>query len=127
MNIGLLVAGMLSLAVCLIHLFLGGKEIARPLLDTTALKPIPKYTNYYCWHLVSLTIAGMGVMFLVAAWWPSAVELAWAGMIMSALFSLWNIGLYFGVRRQLRAWHDMPQWLLFAPIAVVAYIGIMNA
>jgi len=124
MNIWFLIAGVLSITVCFIHIFLGGKESARPLLDSFDLKAVPKYTNYYCWHMVTIIIAGLGVMFSVAALIPSAVELAWAASILAALFCLWNIALYLWKRQELRRWYQLPQWVLFLPIAVLGAVGL---
>lgn len=60
MNIWFLMAGLFSFAVCLTHIILGGREAARPLLDAD-LRAIPKYTNYYCWHMVTIIIGGLGL------------------------------------------------------------------
>ncbi|MBL4853643.1 MAG: hypothetical protein JKY25_05325 [Robiginitomaculum sp.] len=125
MSIWFLAAAVLSFSVCLVHVFLGGKEAARPLLDSSDLKPVEKYTNYYCWHMVTIIIAALGVMFSVAAFIPSAQELAWAASVLAALFCGWNIGLYFWKRQELRRWYHMPQWVLFLPIAVLGAVGLL--
>ena len=124
LNIWFLIAGISSFAVCLTHISLGGRVAARPLLDATELRPIAKYTNYYCWHIVSIVIAGMGVMFFVSAFFRSAFELAWVAIIFATLFSLWNIVLYWSVRKHFRHWYELPQWVLFAPIAAFGLIGV---
>ncbi len=124
MSIWFLGAAALSFLVCFIHVFLGGKEAARPLLDSSDLKPVPKYTNYYCWHMVTIIIVALGVMFSVAAFIPSAVELAWAASILAALFCGWNIALYLWKRQELRRWYQLPQWVLFLPIAVLGVFGL---
>ncbi len=125
MNIWFLGAAVLSFIVCLIHVFLGGKEAARPLLDSSDLKPVPKYTNYYCWHMVTITIAALGVMFSIAAFIQSAVELAWAASMLAALFCLWNIALYLCKRQELHRWYQLPQWVLFLPIAALGVLGFL--
>ncbi len=125
MNVWFLAAGLLSLFVCWVHVVMGGKDIARPLLDSADLKPIAKYTNYYCWHLVTIMIAGLGAMFLLSAYWPEAYILAGAGAVFAGLFSLWNIALYLWKREKLRHWYDLPQWVLFAPVAILGTIGWM--
>ncbi len=110
--------------VCLTHILLGGKFAARPLLDTAELNPVAIYTNYYCWHMVSIVIADMGVLFFLAAMWPDANMLAWVGVIFGALFSGWNMALYLMTRQSFRHWYELPQWLLFAPIFVLGMIGL---
>ncbi len=94
MNMWFLAAGLGALFVCWVHVVMGGKDIARPLLESTELNPVVKYTHYYCWHLVTVMIAGLGAMFLLAAFWPEAIMLAGAAAVFAALFSLWNIALY---------------------------------
>lgn len=125
MNIWFVLAGFSAFAVCLTHILLGGKEVARPLLDSPALRPIPKYTNYYCWHIVTIVIAALGGMFIYAAWVPSAFELAWVATLLALSFSLWNIGLYMGKRPEFRSWVELPQWLLFMPVWVFGFIGLL--
>ena len=124
MNIWFLAAGLLSLSLCLLHVFGGGKVAARPLLGTNDLNSVAKYTNYYCWHIVTIVIAGLGVMFLFAAYVESARELAVAASLFALLFSLWNIGLYFWVRKKFRHWYDLAQWLFFLPIWILGFVGL---
>jgi len=125
MNIWFLGAGILSFSLCLLHIFGGGKVAARPLLDTDDLNPVAKYTNYYCWHIVTIVIAGLGVMFLFAAYYVSARELAVAASLFALSFSLWNIGLYFWAQKQFRHWYDLAQWLFFLPIWVLGFAGLL--
>ncbi len=125
-NIWYLIAGILAFSVCLLHIFLGGKEAARPLLNTTALNSVAKYTNYYCWHMVSITIAALGIMFICSGLMPQAYPLAYFATILAGLFSVWNLTLYFAKRKEFRVWYALPQWLLFLPIAVFGLIGGLN-
>ena len=126
MNIWFVLAGISAFAVCLTHLFLGGKEAARPLLESLDLRPIPKYTNYYCWHMVSIAIAALGGMLMIAAYFPSAFELAWTATLLALSFSLWNISLYFLKRNEFRRWFELPQWLLFLPVWVFGFVGLLS-
>ena len=56
----LYIASGLCAATLLLHLAGGGKSIARPVLDSN-LDPEPKFASYYCWHIVSMIIAFMGI------------------------------------------------------------------
>jgi len=123
MNIWFLLAGLAALFVCVLHIFGGGKISARPLLESSDLKPVAKYTNYYCWHLVTINIAALGVMFMVAAFVESAIEIAWAATIIAGLYSIWNVILYVWKRDKFRNWYALPQWLLFLPVAVLGGVG----
>lgn len=126
MNIWFVLAGVSAFAVCLTHVFLGGKEAARPLLATQSLGRIAKYTNYYCWHIVTIVIGVLGVMFFVAAWFSSAYELAWTASLLALSFSIWNIALYALKRAEFRNWFELPQWLLFLPVWVFGFIGLLS-
>jgi len=125
MNIWFLAAGLLSLGLCLLHIIGGGKVAARPLLGLGGLNPVAKYTNYYCWHIVTIIIAGLGIMYLFAAYAESAHELAVAASLFALSFSLWNLGLYFMIKKQLRHWYNLAQWLFFLPIWVLGFAGLL--
>ncbi|MES2055253.1 MAG: hypothetical protein V4564_04865 [Pseudomonadota bacterium] len=49
------------------HTFVGGVHVARPLLADTSLPPAAKWLSYYCWHLATLMIAAMALLFAAAA------------------------------------------------------------
>ncbi|MGJ8612368.1 MAG: hypothetical protein ACSHWY_14795 [Octadecabacter sp.] len=120
-NYWLFAAGIAAGLSCLIHTFLGGPEIARPLLASNDIHDVPKYVNYYCWHLVTMTIAAMAVGFVWAAIDPTQTGLAWMWTVMAVLFMLWSLALI-RLKRQ-NIWH-MPQWTLFGLISVLAVIGL---
>jgi len=52
----LLAASVLMAAAFFVHVFVGGKYVARPLLAERRLSPPAKWLSYYCWHLVSLML-----------------------------------------------------------------------
>ena len=49
-------ATLLSFATCAIHVVAGGRFVAQPLLQANDLARIAKFTNYYCWHLVTIVL-----------------------------------------------------------------------
>ncbi len=53
----LLAASIVMAAAFFVHVFIGGKHVARPLLADRRLPPASKWLNYYCWHLASLMLA----------------------------------------------------------------------
>lgn len=109
-----------SMVTCLLHIFVGGASTAKPLL-ASELGTVSKYTNYYCWHLVTITLAGMGVAYLVSALSPDAWELAIAATVLAALFACWSIAL-----NLIKKTHPLalPQWILFIPITIFGILGI---
>lgn len=121
MDIWLTTAGVATAAVCALHVFLGGPEAARPLLRARDLNRVARYTNYYCWHMVTIVLAGMAAAFFAAALSPPAVELAWAATLLAAAFALWSIGLV--IWKKQKPFH-LPQWILFLAVAALGGAGL---
>jgi len=123
-NPWLIAAGAATLVTAVIHLVLGGREVARPLLDSRDINPVAKYTNYYCWHLVSLTIIAMGGSFMWAAADTDAHAAAVVALILSLAFAAWSLALVVTAKQ---SFIQMPQWVLFCAIAALGYIGVKTA
>lgn len=112
-------AAFVSVAWFLVHLFVGGKEVARPLLASDT-DPLVLQTLYLCWHLTSVTIAIMAIMFAMAAWLATPAY-GVAGLFLAAGFALVGIGVV-----PLRGWSYkiVPQGWLFVPVVALAAIGL---
>lgn len=121
MNIILLAAAICAALICLIHVVLGGRAVARPLLAAEGLRGIPKYTAYFCWHIVTITLAGMALAFLLAALPDGARVLALFATGGAALFALLCLGI--NVTFGLGAWRH-PQWALFLPVTALGAAGL---
>jgi uncharacterized membrane protein YjjP (DUF1212 family) len=119
-TIALWIACVLSLGVCALHVWLGGREAARPLLDSE-LRSIPKYTNYYAWHMVTIVIAAMGAAFAYAATIPEGRDVGIAALVLAVAFTLWSLTLILWKYRRPML---LPQWLLFLAVSVAAAIGL---
>lgn len=119
-NSWFLAAALASAATLLIHFFLGGREIARPLLDASDIDPIAKPTNYYCWHLVTLTLAVMAAGFIWGGFDAGAKDVPAIMLALAITFAVWNVALI--------VWHGrspllMPQWVMFATISALGIAG----
>lgn len=121
MNAWLALAALLAAATTLIHAILGGREIAIPLLAAERLHAVPKFTLYYCWHLVTIVLAALALAFGLVAIGLGSRDLALFATVGAALFCLWSLGMV-GLFR-LRIAH-FPQWALFAAIAISGTIGL---
>jgi hypothetical protein len=118
MNVSFLSAAAASLLTCVVHVWLGGRDIARPLLDSP-LPIVPKWTMYYCWHIVSFVLAAMAAGFAIAALDPARRDLALAATVAAS-------GCL-GLNLSLIAWRGpwrFPQWALFLPIALLGARGL---
>ncbi|QDG75240.1 hypothetical protein [Labrenzia sp. PHM005] len=120
MNVFFGVAAFLSAAVFLIHTFLGGRTIAVPLLKAQDLHPVPKLTSYYCWHIVTITLAIVSGMFVYAAYSQSGTDLGWAATLLTLGYCL--LGLWVPVAKS-QTYKNMPQGWLFLPIVIMGVLG----
>lgn len=120
-NLWLFGAGAAAAGTALLHLFAARKDVVLPLLGAKDIHSVSKYTNYYCWHLVSITLVAMAVAFVWASIDPAQTGLAWMWTVIAALFAMWSIVLVIWKRQN--PWH-MPQWLLFITITGLAGMGL---
>ena len=121
MNAWLALATLLAAATTLIHAILGGREIATPLLAAERLHAVPKFTLYYCWHLVTIILAGQALAFTLAASRHASRDLAIFATAGAGLFAAWSLGMIGGFR--LRPAH-FPQWALFTPMTACGALGL---
>lgn len=117
-----LAAAALSVLICATHIFLGGREAARPLLEHDALKSISRMTNYYTWHLTTLALGLMATGFALSAR-PGATADAAA---IALAFAVGAIGLCLAINARWRLRHkEHPQWILFLPVAILGGLGFV--
>ncbi len=106
-----LLPALISALIAAAHILVGGREVARPLLQGQSLAEVVTLTHYYCWHLVSATLIGIAAAFAYAALEADGYVLAVFGTIYAGVFCLWGLVLVLWKRQR----HvDMPQWVLFA-------------
>ncbi|WP_172448587.1 hypothetical protein [Caulobacter mirabilis] len=120
MNGWFLAATAIAALTCVIHATLGGRETARPLLASD-LGKVAKYTNYYCWHLVTIVLAGLALAFGLVATGEGSRDLGLFAVLCAALFAAWSLIMI--ARFRLKPGH-FPQWALFLPIAVCGGLGL---
>jgi len=63
-------AAAMSALTFIVHTFVGGVVVARPLLADTGLPPTSKWLNYYCWHITTVVIAFIAAGFIWLALHP---------------------------------------------------------
>jgi hypothetical protein len=124
MNKLLLIAAILATATTAIHTFIGGKEIAGPLL-ASSLAEVPRLTLYAVWHMATAALALSSVALFVgavprfaASWRPmvlfvSALWLAFGTVFVIVAISQSGAGLYL----------KLPQWALLLPVGVLGMLG----
>ena len=120
MNWFLLAATILSFVTFMVHLIIGGREIAAPLLKS-GLDPISKLTAYYCWHMATLMLLSMTGAFSYALFSPGNVALVVTMMIFSIGCTLLSFGLIIAYRVSPM---QLPQWLFFILISIFAALSL---
>ena len=56
-----------GLTAFVVHTFVGGRFVARPLLADRSLPPASKWLNYFCWHVTTALLAAVTVAMAWAA------------------------------------------------------------
>ncbi|MFN7359511.1 hypothetical protein, partial [Brevundimonas sp.] len=82
---------------------------------------VVRYTNYFCWHLVSAALALMSAGFFYSALPQRPAAPAAAATLFAAtatILCLWLI-----VRFRLNPTHH-PQWILFLPVVILGCLGL---
>lgn len=117
----IIAATVVSFLILLLHIFGGGPSVAGPLLRANDIHDVPKYVNYYCWHLVTIVLFAM--TFSWGWYWfdPTAKSVAILSTGLAIAFMVWGFGLVVWKKQK----HlQMPQWILFL-VATIVYVGAL--
>ncbi|PTX55457.1 hypothetical protein C8N43_0094 [Litoreibacter ponti] len=113
-------AGGIAAIWLIVHVFVGGREIARPFVAATELAPVVKHTQYLCWHFTTVAIACMAAFFGIASMTGLAAY-AVAATALALGFCVVGIGL---VAVLGEAHTRLPQGWLFLPVAGLGLAGL---
>ena len=113
-------AAIMSLLTWIVHVFIGGAEIVRPLLASNQLNQSVRFTLYYCWHLVTIAIMGMVIAYILLAVRRGGVALAWYATITAIAFAGWSV-LMIILNNLSPLIHG--QWIAFLLIAAAGIVG----
>jgi hypothetical protein len=123
-NLGFATASALALVTLLVHAFVGGIYVVRPLLAVEGLTRASRWLNYYCWHITTITIVAMAVMFGYAARVPDGRGFGVLFTVLALSFSLLCVGVAIKGRV---APYRFPATSLFALIALAGTWGCIAA
>jgi len=122
MNIYLIIAAFLSLFNTNLHFFLGGRDIARPLLEAQTLTDEVRYVQYYCWHIATISLLLQTFLFAIAAVKEEQTGLAITATAFAASFAILGVlmPVFFKISYKI-----VPQGWLFVPVTVFGLLGIL--
>ena len=115
------VAGLIAALWFFYHLIAGRKEVVIPMRKTPAIDPIVRDTLHLVWHFVTASLAFLASLFLLAAV-KSSNDFAMAGTILAWGFTIVGTTLVLNLGGRFR---DLPQGLLFLPIALLGTAGLV--
>ena len=121
MNWLLITAGVLALLTSAIHIFAGGNDVARPLLNTSLTNDV-KYALYACWHFVSAFFVMSALGFLGAG---SGMMQPGFIVFFSVLWLLFGM-LFFAISvrvNRLGGVFRLPQWTLLLPVGILGLLS----
>jgi len=121
MNKWLMIAGVLSSLVFLLHLIGGEVGVHQPLLSDVGSAENRAFSSVL-WHFVSAALLiNTAALFIAATNVAAGKPLVWLVIAQYAAFAA--IFLFYGVTR-LGTVMIMPQWILFIIILVPTWLGI---
>lgn len=123
MNLWLLSAGIGALLLNLVHIFLGGREIHRPMVAAHWPEPAKAIWSVV-WHAVTAVIAFGGLALVAAAFLPD-LALALSVLPVALFGSSAGLFIFYGLKR-LGSLRILPQWVAFAAISALAVIGLVT-
>ena len=122
MNGFLTAAAAAAAAITALHIFIGGRGIARPLLDSRGMHDVIRLTTYYCWHMVSIILAALAVAFAWGAFDAAAWPVAAFATGLCVCFAILGIVAVVATGQKHR---HMPQWMLFTGLTAISLPGLL--
>ncbi len=115
----LTIAGVISAYGLWNHYYRGERMIVAPMLATD-LHHVPKHTHRFAWHWGSVTMAVLTFSFFAAILWAAMWPLAMVGSVYAFALGLLSFQT---MRREKFRIGQMPQWIVFWPIAISGLLG----
>jgi hypothetical protein len=117
-------AAVVSLITFLVHTFVGGYQVAKPLLNAPNLQEQVKLTTYYCWHITTILLLVMTGAYAYVALLQFDIPLTVTVTSIAAGCALLSIGLITVLKLEPL---DYPQWIFFIPITLLAVLGLFSS
>jgi len=86
-------AVIMSIITFIVHTFIGGPRVVKPLLENNDLPKASKWLNYYTWHITTIFTLLMGGAYAYVAYHPDRPELVVFLTILTGAFSLLSVAV----------------------------------
>ena len=124
MNLRLLIASLIAAFTTAVHVFLGGADVASPLLEST-LASEPRLTLYVVWHMASLTL-GLSALALFIGSIPRHSQSARYLVLFTSILWLGFAAIFVivALSQPGKEWlFKLPQWIVLAPVGMLGLWG----
>jgi hypothetical protein len=115
LNLGFAAAAAATLVTFMVHTFIGGPVVARPLLAAPGLSRASRWLNYYTWHMATAVLLIMTAGFAWAAVRSDAADVAALLMVMAAVSS--PLCVWVALRAGVAPWRFPASWLFLIILA----------
>lgn len=123
MSIVALVIGIASLVLAGIHVVVGGRQVARPMLGSS-FDVVARDTMHVCWHIISAQLALSGVYLTVVAFAPTAATDTMVRAIATLYLAYAVVFLWIAIASRRRgALLQLGQWIAFLPLGIAGWLG----
>jgi hypothetical protein len=122
MNVWLLASGTTMLLLNLVHVFLGGREIHRPMVAAHWPEPAKAIWSVV-WHITTAMMLFGGLALVAAAVRPE-LALALAALPLALTASAAVLFVVYGLSR-LGTLRVLPHWIAFSGITVLGLVGLI--
>ncbi len=115
-------AVIMSLVTFIVHTFVGGPFVAKPLLASKELPIASKWLNYYTWHITTIFTLLMGGGYAYVALNPDKPELVVFLTILTGAFSLLSAGI--AIKGRINPFR-FPSTSLFAIVCLLGLASLL--
>lgn len=115
-------AVVMSLITFLVHTFIGGPRVAKPLLESKNLPIASKWLNYYTWHITTIFTLLMGGAYAYVAVNPEKVELVVFLTILTGAFSILSASV--AIKGRINPFR-FPSTTLFALVCLLGLFSLI--
>ena len=115
-------ATVMSFVTFIVHTFVGGPVVVKPLLANKHLSKASRWLNYYTWHVTTVFTFCMGGGYAYVALNPDRPELVVFLTIVTAASSVLSAAV--AIKGKINPFR-FPSTSLFASVSILGFLGLM--